>query len=154
MTSTLDTKPIMSALVTIAQKSGMFPGGVKKFEPRGQPPSGLSVSLISGVLAATTTSGMNSASLRWQVDGMVYLPINVDPPENIDVLLMNAAAGYLEALCGQFTLGGLVRHIDIFGSDGDKLAATPGYLEHDKKMYRVNRLVIPLIINSKWTLTP
>lgn len=151
MTSALDITPIMAKLVTIAKTSGMFPGGVKRFEPRGQPPSGLSLSLISGPLSATTTSGLNTASLRWQVDGMIYLPINVDPPENIDVVLMNAAAGYLESLCGQFTLGGLVRHIDIYGSEGDRLSATPGYLEHDQKLYRVNRLVIPLIINSKWS---
>jgi hypothetical protein len=132
----------------------MFPGGVQKYEPRGQPPNGVSLSLISGSLAATTSSGLNTASLRWQVDGMVYLPFHLDPPENIDAILMNAAGGYCEALCAQFTLGGLVRMIDVFGSEGERLSATAGYLEQDKKLYRVNRLIIPLIINSKWTLTP
>lgn len=143
----------MSALVTIAQKSGMF-AKVNEWEPRGQPANGVTLSLIAGPFSAIQSSGLNNASLRWQVDGQIYLPMTKDPPKDIDSILMTAASGYCQALCGQFTLGGLVRCIDVFGSDGEGLSATPGYLDHNDKLYRVVQLMIPLLINQKWELTP
>lgn len=152
---TLDADAILGRLASIAAATGLFVGGgVKRYEPRGQPANGLTVSLISGPKRPIRSSGLNSASLRWQVDGMIYLPMKVDPPDDIDVRLTMAAAGYLQALCAQFTLGGLVRCIDVFGSDGEELNATPGYIEENGKTYRVERLMIPLLINQKWTLMP
>lgn len=152
-TVSLDTKPIMSALTSIALKTGLF-GKVNEYEPRGQPPNGLTLALITGPLTPVTTSGLNNASLRWQIDGQIYQPLNIAPEKDIDFRLTKAAAGYLEALCANFTLGGLVRCIDVFGSDGDGLSATPGYLETAGKTFRVSQLLIPLIINQRWELTP
>ena len=150
---TLDPDAVIGKLASIAKATGLF-AGVKRYEPRGQPPNGLNLSLIAGQMGPIRSSGLNNASLRWEIDGMIYLPLKVDPPDNIDVLLTTAAAGYLQALCAQFTLGGMVRCIDVFGSDGEGLQATPGYLEANDKTYRVERLMIPLLINQKWTLTP
>lgn len=148
-----DYEAILKKLQSIAEASGLF-GGVKRYEPRGQPANGLQLSLIAGPMTAIQSSGLNNASLRWQIDGMIYLPMHLDPPENIDVMLTQAGAGYMKELAGQFTLGGLVRCIDLFGSDGERMTATPGYLDRDGKIYRVERLMIPLLINQKWTLTP
>lgn len=148
-----DPKPIMSALVTIAKKSGLF-ANVNEFEPRGQPANGLTLALISGPLTPASSSGLNGLSLRWQIDGQIYLPMHIEPPKDIDFKLMNAAGLYLEDLCGQFTLGGLVRCVDVLGSDGERLSATPGYIDHNDKLYRVAQLMIPLVLNQKWTLTP
>ena len=152
-TLTLNPDAVLGKLASIGQATGLFiGGGVKRYEPRGQPPNGLTLSLISGPMRPIRSSGLNNASLRWQIDGMIYLPMKVDPPDDIDVRLTKAAAGYLQALCAQFTLGGLVRCIDVFGSDGEELNATPGYLEANDKTYRVERLMIPLLINQKWEL--
>lgn len=148
----VDTKAIMSKLATIGQKSGLFVK-VSKYEPRGQPGSKVTLSLISGPMAPIKSSGLNNASLRWQIDGRVYMPMNYEPAEDLDVILTAAAAKYLEALCGEFTLGGLIRCIDVFGSDGPGLSATPGYIQQGEKLYRVITLEIPLLINQQWTLT-
>lgn len=147
----LDTRAIMEALSTIGKKSGLFVR-VSKFEPRGQPGNRVTLSLISGPMQPITSSGLNNASLRWQIDGRVYLPMNYEPQEDADIVLTAAAAKFLEDLCGQFTLGGLVRCVDVFGSDGAPLSATPGYMEQNDKMFRVITLVIPLLINQQWTL--
>ena len=154
-TVTLNAEAILGKLASIGKSTGLFPGGgVKRYEPRGQPANGLTLSLISGPKRPIRSSGLNNVSLRWQIDGMIYLPMKITPPDDIDVRLTEASAGYLQALCAQFTLGGLVRCIDVLGSDGEELNATPGYLEANEKTYRVERLMIPLLINQKWTLTP
>jgi hypothetical protein len=149
----LNPGPIMSKLVSIGLESGRF-GQVNGFEPNGQPPNGVTMSLISGPLTPIQSGGMTGVCLRWQIDGQVYLPLNYKPTKDIDPKITGAAAGYLEDLCGQFTLGGLVRCVDVFGSDGEALSATPGYLAHGDKTYRVMQLMIPLLINERWTLTP
>ena len=149
---TFDPTAIMSKLVTIAQASGRF-FKVNEFEPRGQPSNGLTLSLISGPKVPIQSSGLTKASIRWQIDGRVYSPMRPEP-KDVDAKLTAAAAGYMEALCGQYTLGGLVRCIDVFGSDGEGLNSTPGYLEQDSKLYRVEQIMIPLLINEAWTLTP
>lgn len=148
----LEPKPIMSALTSVALKTGLF-RRVNKFEARGQPPNGLTLELIAGPVTPAPSSGLNRVTLRWQVDGRIYVPMNMDPPEDIDFHLTRAAAGYMEALCGAFTLGGLVRCIDVFGAEGAEMSCTPGYIEHNDKFYRMAQLVIPLLINDRWELT-
>jgi hypothetical protein len=148
----LDTRAILTKLAGIGKASGLFVK-VDKFEPRGQPGNGVTLFLISGPMRAITSSGLNNASLRWQIDGRLYTPMNYEPASELDAVLTAAASKYLEALCAQFTLGGLVRCIDVFGSDGEPLSATPGYLGQNDKVYRVVTLEIPLLINQQWTLT-
>ena len=148
----LDTKAILAKLATIGKASGLFVK-VDKFEPRGQPGNGVTLFLISGPMRPITSSGLNNVSVRWQIDGRVYTPLNYEPASELDAVLTAAAAKYLEALCAQFTLGGLVRCVDVFGSDGEPLSATPGYIEQNDKVYRVITLEIPLLINQQWTLT-
>ena len=149
----LDPGPIMKKLSSIALKTGKFTN-VRNYEPRGNPANGLTLALLSGPKVPIKSSGLSKVSLRWQIDGQIYLPLHMDPPENIDEKLTAAAAHYLELLCGQFTLGGLVRCVDVFGMDGEGLTSTPGYLENNSKTYRVEQLMIPLLINETWTLTP
>lgn len=153
MSTPLDPNAVLAKLYDIGKASGLFVNTLR-YEPRGTPANGLTLSLIAGQIEPIQSSGLASVSLRWQIDGQIYLPMHADPPENLDVLLTLAAGGYLQALCAQHTLGGLVRCIDVFGSDGPRLSATPGYLEMNDKMYRVARLMIPLLINDRWGLTP
>jgi hypothetical protein len=149
----MNESAILKKLKSMAETVGVFKR-VCGYEPRGQPGNGLTLSLISGPLTTVGSSGLASASLRWQVDGMVYLPMNKDPPENIDILLTAAARKYLVVLCADFTLGGLVRCIDVHGWEGEKLNATPGYIDANDKLYRVCRLTIPLLINNVLALEP
>jgi hypothetical protein len=54
------------------------------------------------------------------------------------------------AFSGDFDLGGVggVRYIDLLGSTGTVLGAVAGYIEIDKKMFRVMTMTIPIIIND------
>jgi hypothetical protein len=149
----LDPGPILKRLSSIAMATGKF-ASTNRYEPRGQPANGCTLVLLSGPMTPIKSSGMNRVSLRWQIDGQIYLPLHKGPPEQIDELISDAAADYLERLCAQFTLGGLVRCVDVHGMDGAQLAATPGYIEHSGKHYRCCQLMIPLLINETWTLTP
>lgn len=145
---TFNPKPIMDRLLSIGASSGLFQN-VAGYEPRGAPANGLTLTLFSGPLTPVLSSGLASASLRWQIDGDIYLPVHKNPPQDIDTTLMGAAGRYMELLCSQFTLGGLVRCIDILGADGERLAAVLGWKTYDQsKDYRVATLMIPLILND------
>ena len=148
----LDSGAILKKLVTIAQATGQF-RNVNGYEIRSTPANGLTLSLIAGPLTTIDSSGLNRASMRFQVDGQIWLSMHTDPPESIDPRTMDAAGRFLTDLCGQFTLGGLVRCVDVHGMAGERLSATPGYVEMDGKLYRAASLVIPLLINDVFTLT-
>jgi hypothetical protein len=57
----------------------------------------------------------------------------------------------MKELSGSITLGGTVRMIDLLGIDGTPLSAMAGYLQIDRKVYRVMDLTIPVIVNDMWT---
>jgi len=52
---------------------------------------------------------------------------------------------------GGFTLGGLVRDVDVNGEFGTPLEAVYGYVAIDGAMYRVATITIPVIVNDVWT---
>jgi len=58
------------------------------------------------------------------------------------------------AYCGDFTLGGLVRQVDIRGAHGAGLSARAGYLEQDSAVFRVFTISVPLIVNDLWKEAP
>jgi hypothetical protein len=54
------------------------------------------------------------------------------------------------AYCGDFTLGGLVRNVDIFGANGQSLDVRAGYLAQDGALQRVMTIWLPCIVNDLW----
>lgn len=151
----MDAKLILEKMASLGQETGLF-GNVLMHEPKSAPAIAESVTLalIAGPLTPIESSGLNSASLRWEVTGRIFKSALTEPADEIDPALVTTAQTYYAALCGAFTLGGLVRCIDIWGMDGDKLAATPGYMEQDKFVFRTMDLVIPLLLNDVLELTP
>ena len=148
-----DTKAIMQALITMGLETGLF-DSVNGHEPKSAPALGnaCTLALFSGPVTTINSSGLASASMRWQIDGRIFLSAFTEPADDIDPAIVNATLVYLRKLAGAFTLGGLVRCVDMFGMDGDKLNATAGYMEQDKKVYRVMDLMIPLLLNDELDL--
>lgn len=151
----MNPKGIMQAMQSAAQATGLF-ADVLIGEPKAAPSldSPPTLALFSGPMVPIQSSGLSSASVRWQVNGRIYRDGFSEPAADVDPDIVNAATLFVGALAGQFTLGGLVRCIDFYGMDGEPLKAESGYLEMDRKVFRCMDLEIPLLLNDEWGLVP
>jgi hypothetical protein len=80
----------------------------------------------------------------------IYSNINAAPDEAIDPEMLNAVDQLFAAYSADFTLGDLVRHVDLLGAYGVPLEAVAGYLLVEGGEYRVMTIVLPLIVNDLW----
>lgn len=151
----MDAKGIFDTLAGLAQASGVF-NSVLTHEPKSAPQlqDQVTLALWASPMRPIDSSGLASVSMRWDISGRIFYSAFQEPVDEIDSRLMSAAGTYLAALCANFTLGGLVRNVDIFGQEGDRLEAVPGYLEQDKKIFRVVDLRIPLLLNDEYPEVP
>lgn len=150
----MDAKAIMDKLISLGMETGLF-ANVNGHEPQSAPSiqGDMTLALVAGPITTIESSGLNVASLRWEITGRIFTSAQSKPADDIDPNVVTASVAYLTSLAGAFTLGGLVRCVDIWGMDGDKLSATPGYLEQDKMVFRTMDLIIPLLINDVLELT-
>jgi hypothetical protein len=152
----MDAAAILDKLVSLGQETGLF-DEVLGHEPNSAPAlqDALTLAVWAGPVAPIgEQSGLNSASLRWEMQGRVYISAWGEPQDAIDPRIVSATTSYFSSLAGSFTLGGLVRCIDLYGMSGDGMRAVPGYIEQDKKVYRAMELLIPLLVNDVLDLTP
>lgn len=156
MPTAMQAAAIMNKLMSIGQGLGIF-DDVLGHEPLSAPGMGEQVILCvfaGPMLPVGGQSGLASATMRWQINGRVYVNAMTKPENDMDPRIVESTSLYLEALCAQFTLGGLVRCVDVFGMSGEPLKAESGYITQDKAVYRAMELEIPLIINDVFTLAP
>lgn len=66
----------------------------------------------------------------------------------IETDVMAATAALMGSYTGGFTLGGLVREVDLLGAAGTGLSASAGYVTQDGKQYRAMLVTVPLIVND------
>lgn len=120
-------------------------------EPKNAPGNGLTCAVWADKLQPILSSGLNITSVRMVLMVRIYGPMLVDPQDEIDPRILEAVDALMGAYCNDFTLGGLVRHVDIFGAEaGQGLQATAGYLNQDHKLFRVVTIQLPLVINDVW----
>lgn len=147
---TLDVTTPRHALTSHAQKLGLF-GQVLPHEPMSSPGSGLTYAVwVADIEALPGGSGLASATVRVVFNGRLYLPADTEPMDGVDVQLTDAAGAVMGAYCGDVTLGGTVRNIDLLGEFGDRLRARYGYLDIGSTTYRIATLTIPTVINDVW----
>lgn len=149
---TLGTAAILGAVKDHATRSGLFEvvlGHEPKSAPRGGLAAGVWVDRIE-----PTNSGLDATSGRLTVKVRVYRNMLADPQDDIDVRLLDAVDVLMGAYSGDFTLGGLVKSVDLLGLDGDPLSADAGYLEQDGTLYRVMVITLPMHVNDLWTQAP
>jgi hypothetical protein len=108
----------------------------------------MTLSFWSNGIRPILSSGLNSASMRWELNGRIYKADQTQPREDIDPEVISATLSFLGSLTGGFSLGGLIRCVDVFGSDGEGLSGEPGWYEIDDAKYRTMDIRIPLLIND------
>jgi hypothetical protein len=149
----LGTAAILDAVISHAKASGRFER-VLTHEPKSAPGNGLSVAVWVQNLRPASGSGLATTTARLQLSVRVYTNMLADPQDKIDTRLLDAVDALMAAYTGDFTLGGLVRDVDLLGADGDPLQADAGYLEQDSKLYRVMVITLPLVVNDLWAQAP
>jgi hypothetical protein len=150
----LNAKALFDAMESHALSSGQFES-VNGHEPKSAPGNGLTAAVWSQDVGPVPrgsglaiTSGLVTFFLR------IYQPMLMQPQDAIDPAVLGAVDALFTAYSGDFTLGGLVKNIDLLGSSGTSLRAQAGYLNQDNKLFRVMTITIPLIVNDLWEQTP
>jgi hypothetical protein len=140
---------ITDRVVSHALGTGLFET-VNQAEPKNAPGNGLTCAVWAERISFVRSSGLASGSARLVFTVRIYSNINAGPDEAIDPELLNAVDHLFAAYSSDFTLGGLVRHVDLLGAHGVPLEAVAGYLLVEGGEYRVMTIVLPLIVNDLW----
>jgi hypothetical protein len=152
--SNFDSAAVLSLrdqLVSHALKLGVFER-VNSHEPKNAPGNGLSCSIWADVIRPLPqASGLNSTSGLVSFHCRVSSSMLQEPQDDIDPQILIAVTTLIGEYSGNFTLGGTVRDVDLLGQFGVALSAQAGYLEHDKKYYRVMVVTLPIVINDMWS---
>lgn len=147
---TLMVDDILSAVSSHALASGYFER-VNTHEPKSAPGNGLSVAIwVQNIGPARGASGLSSTTVLLTFNARIFQSMLSDPQDMIDPNLMKALDALMAAYSGDFTLGGTVRNVDLLGQFGPGLGAEAGYIEQDKKLFRVITITLPLVVNDLW----
>jgi hypothetical protein len=147
---TLAVDNILSAVVSHAAASGYL-GRVNTVEPKAAPGNGLTAAVwVQRVGAARGASGLASTTALVVLNLRLFQNMLKEPQDMIDPDLMRALDALMAAYSGDFTLGGLVRNVDLLGQFGPELSAEAGYVDIDKKLFRVVTITLPLVVNDLW----
>lgn len=149
----LDARGLQSAVLSHCLSLGVF-DRVNGHEPESVPGTGITAACWFGPLRpAAGASGLNTTSAVIIMRVRLYQPATMRPADAIDVNLLAALDTLIASLSADFTLGGTVRNIDIFGAyGGGQLAGEDVWLEMpDGAKMRGYDLSIPCVINDVWT---
>jgi hypothetical protein len=140
---------ILDALVSHAGSLGRFER-VNEHEPKNAPGSGLTCAIWVDRIEPIAASGLASTSVRLVFTLRLYAPLLSVSDDLIDPQLVAALDELFAAYTGAFTLGGLLRHIDVLGAYGTPLEASAGYLNAGGNEFRVFTINLPAIVNDLW----
>lgn len=141
---------LMGAVHDTIAKLGAFEG-ITFHEPKSSPQSNTASLWVDRLVPIAAASGLDTVSGVLVLNCRIYNRFNAEPQDAIDPEVVEAASAVINAFVGGFTIGGLTRNVDIFGSNGFSLTAVAGYIHQDQSLYRVMTVQIPLIINDLWT---
>ena len=149
----LGTAAILAAVISHAKATGKAER-VLTHEPKSAPGNGITIAVWVQSLRPAVTSGLTSTCVRLEFSVRVYTNMLAKPEDAIDTNLLGAVDALMAAYSGDFTLGGLVRQVDLLGEHGEPLSADAGYLEQDSKLYRVMVITLPLIVDDLYAQAP
>lgn len=155
---TLDIDGLQGALMSVLQRTGYLKT-VDGHEPREAPgttPHG-AVWMGPGRPVGPRVSGVASVGtvLTWFV--RIYLPAGQGgnkPYDEIDRELYRITDALLALFFGEFTLGGRVRNVDIFGMASPGVSWDPGYQDIGGSKFRIMTITLPLIVNDQYEEVP
>lgn len=147
----LDLKPVLAALVSHTAATGYF-ARVNTHEPKSPPQrGGLTAAIWVQTISPHRRSGLASTTVRVEWRQRLYTNMVAEPQDAIDPAVLDATCALMAAYSFGFTLGGLVRSVDLLGEAGNPLAAQAGYLQLGPSMQRVMDITLPVIINDAFT---
>lgn len=145
---------IFDQVVSHAAKTGYFES-VNSHEAKSAPGNGLHCEVwIDRLQPYPTSSGLAATTAVLVLNVRVMVSMLAEPQDDIDQTMMTAVDTLLGEYSGDFELGGKVRNIDLLGASGFALSAKGGYLEIDKKIFRVLDISLPMIIDDIWEQSP
>jgi hypothetical protein len=149
------SQSIVDAVVSHAQSLGLFEQ-VHAHEPANPPANGRSAAVwVQRIGPALGQSGLASTTAALLLSVRIYTPIIQDPADQIDQDMLLATDALMAAYTGDFTLGGLIKNVDLMGERTRAgLQADAGYLEQDRRIYRTMTINLPLVINDLWDQAP
>ena len=145
----INPRSILDRLQTLASNTGHF-SNINGHEPKSAPVHQDQVNLAfwGGPITPVASSGLDSVSWRWQIEARIFMSAESDPADDIEPAVVAATFAFLEKLTLDWGLGDRVRQVDIYGSEGEGVSATPGYYEYDGSTIRSMDIVIPVILND------
>ncbi|WP_151477739.1 hypothetical protein [Streptomyces albicerus] len=149
-TMALNSSAILDAVATHAMSLGHFQS-VTLHEPRAVTGNGIAACVLVESITPIRSSGAAMTSVRLELMVGIYTTTLTDADtDSIDAVLGEAADALMETYTEDFTLGGLVRQVDIFGAYGQALGARAGnYIRPDgSPPLRVFRVTLPLIVDD------
>ena len=146
----LNSAAILNKLISHVKRVGVLKS-VLSHEPKNAPPFGSASVFLREMRAIQAGSGLNktNALVVWNI--RLYQNMLKDPQDSIDTGLLDTMDLLLTSFNSDFTLEGAVKAVDILGMSGVGLGAEAGYVEIDRKMYRIIDITLPVLINNVWT---
>ena len=146
----IDGEALLNAAVSHAMQLGVF-DSVNGHEPKSAPGSGVTCAAwAQNIRPIPLASGLDATSALVVLNQRVYIPMVAEPQDMIDPRVVGAVTALMQAYTEGFTLGGQIRNVDLLGMYGVPMDAQAGYLEQDKKMFRVMTVTLPLVVNDAW----
>lgn len=149
----MDTQAILDAAVSHAEASGHFEW-VTSHEPKSAP-QGVGAAFWANYIGpVAANSGLDMTSAVLVLNCRIYTSMLMEPQDLIDPRIIEATDALMAAYTGDFTLGGLVECVDLLGMTGERLEARAGYLDIDRKIFRVMTINVPVIVAEAWEQAP
>lgn len=147
----LNTASLVDELVSKAMQLGVFEK-VNTHEPKSRPATGMTAAVwVDHIQPFTQGSGLNTTSVIVGFTFRIYQSAFSEPQDAIDPRVMQATDTLLERYSGNFTLGGVVREVDLLGEAGTPLSAQAGWLNLDGTIFRIMDVNLPVIISDVWS---
>jgi hypothetical protein len=150
----MDVTGILNALVSDAETTGLF-DQINTHEPKSAPRNGLTMAVWADRIEPyALASGLDATSAVIVFNARLFTKMLQYPQDSIDPNMIIAVDTLMNKYSGDFTLGDMIRNVDLLGETSFHLEAQAGYINQDNTLYRVMTLTIPLIVNDAWTQSP
>ncbi len=136
--------------VSLLQTSGVFET-VNSHEPKSAPGPQHAACWVQNIDPVPEASGLAETTGRIEIRIRIYSSMLAEPQDEIDPEITYRTDLVMELFTGGFTLGGLIKQVDLLGAHGTALSAQSGYLNIQGKLYRVMDIAVPYIVNDIWT---
>lgn len=149
----LNISGLLDAVVTHASEIGLF-DTVGRHETKRAPGQGITASVWVNSVSPIQSSGLATTTARVEFMVRIYFSTTRQPYDDNDMLLTQALDALYAAYIDNFTLGGLVRHVDVFGAYGQGLSARAGFVNQDGHEFRVFSVVLPVVVDDLYPQVP